>query len=296
MEKAFVELGTLLNETPENVKTAFTGNDEAAAIGLITKFKESHKIYGNEEFEAYSNNLKQSYVSELSQLAKQGKAPKEIHSVIKGAVLEQTTKSLAEKYGITEPVNSIEDLAEKLQKTDVSAEKLRKELDSVKADHMRILSEKEQLIATRNTEVDNELAQIHLNTTLNSLPLDYKAEALPKQRELLDNAVKANYTRKWDSERKAVVFLKGEQIVKDPKTLEPLKAEEIYKATAVDYGFNLKQADTGGRGEGGTNTPPAVTKEDWIAARKKDRKDGILLDADYKEFQSIFKTQTQPQK
>jgi hypothetical protein len=288
MDKAFVELGTLLNDTPENVKAALTGNDEAAAIGIITKFKESHKVYSNADFEAYQNNLKQNYVSELATLAKQGKAPQELHAVIKGSVLEQTTKKLAEKYGITDPVTSIEDLTDKLQKKDVSAEKIAKELEAVKADYVKNMAEKDELLSKRSEEVDNELANIHLSNTLNSMPLDYKAEAIDKQRELLNNAVNANYTRKWDRDKKTVVFFKGEQMLKDPKTLEPLKSSEVYRMTAVDYGFNLKQESTSGRGDSGTGAPITTTKEEWIAARKATRPGGTLLDADYKEFNQIF--------
>jgi hypothetical protein len=294
MENFFVELGTLLNTTPENVKAVVTSNDEAKALSLITEFKANNKVYNNTDLEAYTNNVKNNYVSELANLAKEGKAPQELHSVIKGSVLEQTTKKLAEKWGITEPVKSIEELYEKAVKTDVSAANYKTELDEYKMQHQTIISDYERKLSEEQKRVDGELSRLDINNTLNALKFEVEEDKQQMQRELLDAAVSKKYAIKWDAEKKRNVVFEGEKMLKHDKTLEPIAPIEIYKQVAQAYGLPIAKPKPDGRGEpdAGQSTS-GLTKQQWIEKRMGDNQkqfgNSNLTAADYKEMNEKFK-------
>jgi hypothetical protein len=285
MKKLYVELAALLQTKAEDVEAMFTESKEDGLIALVTKFKAENKIYSNVEFDTMQTNLKNDYVSELSKLAKEGKAPKEIHSVIKGSVLEQTTKQLADKYGITESVSSLEDLVSKLQKADVSADKIKGELEDFKTKHLNVVNDYEAKLQANNVEKENFLVHTFIESNINKLPLKVEDEKRPKQIEMLNTLVKTKYQPKWDGDKKQVVFYEGDKPVRDEKTLEPLGVDVIYRRVGEEYGIAFKEADAGGRGEGDAGGGTKLTKEQFIASKGGASN---MKDADYKEFNTLF--------
>ena len=291
MDKFYVELGTLLNTTPEDVKTLISSNDEAKALGLIESFKNSNKVYKNEEFETFVNNTKNDtkteHVLEMQQLAKQGKLPRELHSVIKGSVLEQEQKRIAEQFGITDPVSSLDDVISKIAKSDGNTEKVLKELESLKTTHQSIVSDYEAKLLNEQSKVNSELTNISKLNLLNNLPLDVEEAKRENQITMLDAVVNQKYLIKWDAEKKRLVAFENEQIVKDTKTLEPVAVSELYKKVGNDFGIAFKQSISG-RGDGSrVEDPNGLNKDAWIQERMK-KNNGALTNADMIEFNKLF--------
>lgn len=276
----FVKLATLLNTTAENVENAFKSTDDNAFDVIVDSFSATRKVLSNTAIEQLKEDTKKEYVSELAILAKSGQLPKEIHSPIKGAVLEQATKDFSERYGVKDHVGSFDELIAKIAKNDVNIDNERAKYADLKSEHTRIVSDYEEKLKNSNKAVIDKLTAIEENNLLNSLLFDVEEAVLPKQRELLKTIVRAKYEPRYDEKTGKVFLYDGDKVVKNPTTLEPIEPKDVYQTIGSEYGFKFKTPDNGGRGDAGTNTPNKVNKEQWEAQRKAEGKGNAFTLAD----------------
>jgi len=268
----FVKLATLLNTTAENVENAFKSADENAFDVIVDSFSATRKVLTNTAIEQLKEDTKKDYVSELAVLAKTGQLPKEIHSPIKGAILEQATKDFSERYGIKDHAGNFEELIAKIAKNDVNIDSERAKYAELKSEHTKIVGDYEEKLKNSNKAVIDKLTAIEENNLLNSLSFDEEEAVIPKKRELLKTIVKAKYESRYDEKTGKVLLYDGDKVVKNPTTLEPIEPKDIYMSIGEEYGFKFKTPDNGGRGDAGTNTPNKITKEAWETQRKAEGK------------------------
>lgn len=291
MKKAYVTLAALLKLKAEDVEAAFNDTDESKAESMIAEINKDKTVYSKEELAAYETNLtnkvKAEHLEELITAAKEGKLPKELHSPIKGAVLEQKTKELAPKYGL-DATATIDELFEKAVKTSPDVEKERAKNAELLASHQKYVAETDEKLKNKESEVNNRLSTLELDSIYSGIKFKSPVEKQANQRELLKSHVARTFTTQWDEKLQRVVFLKNGEILKDPKTFDPLQSKDVISGLAAEN-FDLETEDTGGRGDAGSGHKPSAgnTADEWIAAKKAEGQDPFSTE-NLKEFAEKF--------
>lgn len=237
MKKSVEILATLLNKSSEEVNSAIE-KDELGT--LISEFKTNNQIFNATEFVTLKDNFKKEVISKLTP----DDIPEEYKSKAVGWKMEKLETELKEAYQFTDDYKGLTDLVAKIV---TKAEKPvnKEEVQLLKDRIIEVETEYKTKLADKSKEFDMKVIKDEFSKTLNGLGLDYEGDALDKQKELFEGAFKG--THKLDLIDGKVVVSKGEDILKDSK-LDPIPLGDIVKGFAKDFGFQVKQPDTGGHG------------------------------------------------
>ena len=254
MEKNVEHLAVLFDKKPEEIKEAIE-KDELA--GLITEYKEKHKIFTSEELTQKIDNIKRETIETLG---KDGKPlPSHVYNIAKGNAFEKKEKQIAEAHGIKE-WDGIDDLISKVadkklensgkatDETLIEKENLIKELKEkvLSADEKQIVA-----LAEEKDKYDKELIEREIDSAVRDVPIN------PEDEEKLINQQRVLKTMFKDAhsfERKngtTIVLKDGEPIVN--KIDDPVPIKEVINDFAPQW-VDLKEVPTGGRGGSFTDT------------------------------------------
>ena len=225
----------LFNISAEDVKAA----DENGGLSeMIDGFVQNHKIIPLKDYPTLEANLKRQAFMELDKT----NLPKEVFKYVKGSVLEQTEKVLAEKYGVAE-YQDLDSLVEEIIKTkmktpsDGEAQKLKDRITELETNH------KTELESVSKT-FDNRFIDMELNRAIDELPIEAEGDKLKNQQEVVRAMVKARHAFAVDNDK--ILTLRDGKPVTDTK-LDPVPLREVVYMVAKDY-VNLRP-EQGGRGD-----------------------------------------------
>jgi len=255
MEDKNVEhLAVLFDKKPEEIKEAI--EKEEGLAGLITEYKEKHKVFTSEELTQKIDNVKRETIDGLG---KDGKAlPSHIYNIAKGNAFEKKEKQIAEAHGIEE-WDGIDELISK-----VAEKKLKdsgKVTDVTLAEKDKLIKElKEQVlgadektaiaIAEEKGKYDKELVEREIDSAIFAVPINPEdEEKLINQRRVLKTMFKDVHS--FERKNGITVILKdGEPIVN--KVGDPVPMKEVINEFAPQW-VDLT-VPTGGRGGSFTDT------------------------------------------
>lgn len=234
-EQDVTVFAALLGLSAEDVKTA----DENGGLSeMIEGFSQNHKIIPLKDYPTLEANLKRQAFMELDKT----NLPKDVFKYVKGAVLEQTEKGLAEKYGVTD-YQDLGSLVEEIIKTkmktppDGEAQKLKDRIVELEANH------KTELESVSKT-FDNRFIDMELNRAINELPIEAEGDKLKNQQEVVRAMVKAKHAFAVENDK--ILTIRDGKTVTDTK-LDPVPLSEVVYGVAKDY-VNLRP-EQGGRGD-----------------------------------------------
>jgi len=155
---------------------------------------------------------------------------------------------------------------------------MQSKLDELKAANVRLLEEKDNAVKS----VEQKYRDLNLNKSksilLNSVPFDFsdlKPEEVEASRAKTQNLLKgvfdAEYSLDFDTNGNEVVK-KGNDIIKNEATREPVPAKDVLISLAKEYGMRLISPDSGGQGgksSAGSNPGKYSTIEEFEDDMKK---------------------------
>lgn len=222
----------------------------------------SKVVYDKNDFETfktnYSKEVKDSYFSELVELAKKGEVPHDLHSPIKGAATEQLERQLSKKFEVKE-YSDVHDLIDRIVKSSANGktdDQIMTQLEELKQANLTLQSEKENAIS----EVEKKYRDISLNKdksqVLNSIPFDFSDykqtevdTAKAKVQKVLQSVFDADYTLDYDEANNLIVKERQTgNVLKSEATREPIPASNVLINLAKEINLKLKSPDTGGQG------------------------------------------------
>ena len=250
MKQIFVELGTLLNATPEVVEAAISNEVETDALGLIKSFKEGNKIFSIKDYETHNSNLQSEYDKQLLQRAKESKLPSDVYGVIKGTVLEMDQKDIAKEFEIKSFSNRDDLVSQiKARSANTDSAKLLTEIDALKKVNVEL--------DTKFKNLDSEYANKYTQKDLTELKtkvwdslesrLGGTIEENKIRRNLLQNAFDNQHKFVREGEKNVVLI--GDTTLINSLTRDPLTLEQVAEEFA-GKSFKLVVPDEGGRGAG----------------------------------------------
>jgi hypothetical protein len=248
MEDKNVELlATLFDKKPEEIKE-FIEKDELA--GVITEYKEKHKIFTSEELTQKIDNVKREAIDTLGRDGKQ--LPSRIYDLAKGNAFEKKEKQIAEAYKI-EKWESMDDLISQVveKESDKAPDLVEKEnlILELKKKLLGTDQEKIDAVEAEKGRYDKELIEGDINSAVLSIAIDSDDEnKLENQKRVLKTMFKDMHS----FERKngiTIVLKDGEPIVN--KVGDPVPLKEVVNDFAPQW-VDLKKVPVGGRGGSST--------------------------------------------
>lgn len=214
----------------------------------------------NDEFEAFKTkhaaDVTNRYFTDLVTKAKQGDVPQELYAPIKGAALQQFERETAKKFGV-DSYNDANDLIDKIIKSSANGntdEKLAQQIEELKNRNVELAREKDEAVNTAKSEFNNRLIERDMNELLNTVPFDFsdvkseeKESRIKKQQTLLRSVFSQEYKLDFDDQQRLVVK-KGDEVVKNQNTYDPVNPKDVFVNLAKEYGMKLTSPDTGGQG------------------------------------------------
>lgn len=255
MEDKNVELlATLFNKKPDEIKEVLK-KDEGLA-GLITDYKEGHKIFTSEELTQKIDNVKRETIDTLGRDGKQ--LPSHIYDFAKGNAFAKKEKDIAGAHSIEE-WDGIDDLISKVAEkkltdsgkaTDETLTEKDKQIKELKEQVLNADEEKVIAIAEEKGKYDKELIEKEIDSAVFAVPINSEdEEKLTNQRRVLKTMFKDVHS--FERKNGITVILKdGEPIVN--KVGDPVPIKEVINEFASQW-VDL-EAPTGGRGGSFTDT------------------------------------------
>jgi len=243
MEDKNVELlATLFDKKPEEIKE-FIEKDELA--GIITEYKEKHKIFTNEELTQKIDNVKREAIDVLG---KDGKSlPSHIYNIAKGNAFEKKEKEIAATHGI-EKWEDIDDLIKQVveKESDKAPDTVEKDnlIEKLKKELLGADEKEATAVANAKEGYDKELVEGEIDANVLAVPINKEdEEKLENQRRVLKTMFKDVYT--FERKNGTTVVLKdGEPIIN--KVGDPVPLKEVMNDFAPQW-VDL-EVPIGGRG------------------------------------------------
>jgi hypothetical protein len=245
-------LAGLFNSTAENVNTAI---ENGTVSELINGFTTATKLIPMKDYPTLEANLKRQAFMELDKT----NLPKEVFKYVKGAVLEQTEKGLADKYGITDYQN-LDSLVEAIITTKVKTPS-DDETKALKAQIVAIETKAKNDLAEVSKTFETRFIDTELRRVVGELPIDAEGAKLENQQEIVMAMVKQKFAIQLDGD-KTVAYRDG-KMVADSK-LDPVPIRDVIADFAKDY-VNLRP-EQGGRGDqSSTNGSKTINFAEYCA-------------------------------
>lgn len=262
--EASIEDGTLSQRIKDSTKDQVVYKTQAE----FDTFKTNHKT-----------QIETAYFSDLVAKAIKGDIPRDLHTPIKGAALQQFEREMAKKHGV-ETYTDANDLIDQIVKTSANGKGdplLLTQLQELKTANSKLVTEKEEAVQTTEKKYRTIALEKDKAELLGSVPFDFsntKPDELEssklKIRTLLKSVFDAEHTLAYNDNNKLIV-MKGDQVLKDPATLEPLPAKEVFTSLAKEYNLKLKSPDNGGQGgSSSSNTDLPFSNGETFAKYCKD--------------------------
>ena len=255
-EKDVAFFSTLLNEAEDNVRQAFeegTLGEKVSGLGLMSK-SQVDTLKAN-----YAKEVRDSYLGELSEMAKRGEVPQDLYKPIHGAVLEKQEKTLSKQYGIAD-YEDFADLVEKAisknkgQSDDAKVQELESLAAQLKEANKLLQKEKEEAVANAEAKLTSQLMARDMADQIGRVPFDLSDveedkldETLNSRKEILSSVFQGRYDTKY-IDGKIVVQDKDGNILKNQATLDPIPFENVLLDVAKTVGMKLKSPESGGQG------------------------------------------------
>ena len=218
------------------------------------------KVYTDEEFNSFKTNFQSevinTYFNDLVEKAKKGDLPQDLYKPVKGAAYQQLERELSEAYGVKE-FQDVKDLVEKAVKSSANTsggdEELKRQIDALKQANLSLKQEKENAVNEVETKYKKDALTREQKTLLDSIPFDFsgfKSDELEAAKERQQTLLKGVFDQSYslDYINGQVVVKRGEEIVKNEATLDPVPASNVFVNLAKEYNLKLKSPDTGGQG------------------------------------------------
>ena len=259
---------TLLNIDAEAVKGAAEDGslgEKITALGMTSKA----------DVEELKTNLTQqvrnTYLSELEESAKKGELPQELYKPINGAVLEKQEKKLAKEYGVTE-YDGFDDLVAKAIKNtakpdDTKAQELLEKIGKLQEANTNLVAEKEDAVKAVKEEFNQKSLSRELTDYINRVPFDFSDveekdldSVTAERREILKSVFESQNKLAYNDD-KITVFQDDKPLLVE-HTLAPVPISDVLRKTASKLGMKLKSPDTGGQGGSSSGGNGSATFKD----------------------------------
>ena len=226
----------------------------------IADSMKNKKIYTDEEFNSFKANFQSevinTYFNDLVEKAKKSDLPQDLYKPIKGAAYQQLERELSELYGIND-YQDLKDLVDKAVKSSANIsggdEELQRQVDALKKVNLALKEEKENAVSEVEKKYKTDALTREQKALLDSIPFDFSGfksdeldAAKERQQTLLKGVFEQNYSLDYINGQ--VVVKKGDEIVKNEATLDPIPASNVFVNLAKEYNLKLKSPDTGGQG------------------------------------------------
>lgn len=242
---------------PEIVQASI--NDGTLSVRLKDSLS-TKKIYNDDEFKTLLNNhadeVRNAYFNELVDGSKKGNVPQEIYKPVNGAVRQQIERELSKKYNIAE-FNDLHDLVDRVVQTSANSKTppdIEQQINELKQANLRLKEEKDNAVKTVADEYKTKFIDKEKSTALDRVPFDftdYKADEVDtvrlKTKTILKSVFDSEYKLDYD-EKGRLIVRKGESIIKDEATREPVSVENVLLNLAKEYNMKIKSPDRGGQG------------------------------------------------
>lgn len=243
-------LGALLNIEPQAVEEVVEG-------GLLSEKIKALNLMTGEQVNTLKENLtksvKSSYFDELVEKAKKGEIEADLYKPIHGAVHEMIEKDLSKSYGIEK--STLKDMIAKISKNGQSNNngQLEQTVKDLQAINERLVKEKDEAVTAARTEYEGKVILRDKNDQLNALPLDFSdveeaelEQVKSSRKQILNDVFDARFKLAFSDDK--LVVKKGDEIMRNPNTLEPLQPSNVMQALAKELGMKLKSPEAGGQG------------------------------------------------
>jgi len=259
---------TLLNIDAEAIKGAAEDGslgEKITALGMTSKA----------DVEELKTNLTQqvrnTYLSELEESAKKGELPQELYKPINGAVLEKQEKKLAKEYGVTE-YDGFDDLVAKAIKNtakpdDTKAQELLEKIGKLQEANTNLVAEKEDAVKAVKEEFNQKSLSRELTDYINRVPFDFSDveekdldSVTAERREILKSVFESQNKLAYNDD-KITVFQDDKPLLVE-HTLAPVPISDVLRKTASKLGMKLKSPDTGGQGGSSSGGNGSATFKD----------------------------------
>ena len=251
MEKNVKTLASLFNVDETTVKDAV--EKDGGLVTLVDNFKEKNQIFNLEQFSKLKDNFRKEVLGNLSE----DDIPKEFKARAVGWKLESLENEIKEEYGFDGDHKGLKDLVKNIveqAKTTKDDSEVIEENKKLKDQIKTVLNEKAEAVKAVKDNFDKQLITHDFNEAIDNTGLDYEdGVALEKQKELLKIAFNGKYKLQRKDDTTIVVGEDG-KVVSD-MTLDPLGLNTVIPNFAKEYGFKLKEPDSGGQGGGSSKKP-----------------------------------------
>ena len=283
-EKNVKALSSLLGADEATVKTAV--EEDGGLVTLAKDFKEKNQVFNLEQFAKLKENFRKEVLNTLSE----DDIPKEFKAKAVGWKLEALEKEIKEEYGFDGDHKNLKDLVNNIveqAKTTKDDDTVLKENQQLKDQIKLIAQEKIDAVKAVKDNFDQQLIKQDFDKALDRAGLDYEDGALEKQKELARIAF--NGKLKLDRKDGKTITIGDDGKVLSDMTLDPLALDVVVPNFLKEYGFQLKEPDSGGQGGGSSkqkNTEiVGKTYEEYRESKgvKKHTAEDDALYAEYKK-------------